>query len=51
MTKRFGDFNNGQNKKPKIDNIDDLWGDDFDAKDIDDCLMMATQIYNQVCIK
>ncbi|KAK5643469.1 hypothetical protein RI129_007314 [Pyrocoelia pectoralis] len=50
MSKRSGNcngFTSSDSKKPKIDNVDDLWGDDIDINDVDDCLMLAAQVYQQ----
>lgn len=50
MTKRNNnDFDENQAKKLKL-NIDDLWGEDFNAEDVDNCLMLATQICEQVSL-
>lgn len=47
MTKRNNEYQENPAKKSKLD-TDDLWGDDLDAADIDDCLMLATQVYQKV---
>lgn len=51
MTKRFGNFADNTAKKIKT-NLDDLWGDDLDLddKDVDDVLLLASQVYEQVGI-
>lgn len=49
MAKRQGNFESSASKKQKItDDLDDLWGDDPDIEDIDDCIMLATQAFEQV---
>lgn len=47
MTKRNSNFEENPPKKSKLV-VDDLWGDDLNAEDIDDCLLRATQVYQQV---
>ncbi|KAB0799388.1 hypothetical protein PPYR_07268 [Photinus pyralis] len=50
MSKRNGKFNGFKSesgKKQKMDNVDDLWGDDLDIKDVEDCFMLASQVCEQ----
>lgn len=46
MTKRVGEFGENDGKKQKLN--DDLWGDDLNVEDIDDCLELASQIIEKV---
>lgn len=47
MTKRNNNSQNGNSKKPKLDDdIEALWGDeDIDDSDLDDCFKLATQVF------
>ncbi|KAF5282193.1 hypothetical protein FQR65_LT02890 [Abscondita terminalis] len=51
MSKRLGnvnDFKLNNVKRAKVDQtLDDLWGDDLDIDDVDNCLMLATQMCQQ----
>lgn len=49
MAKRSNNFEGSLPKRTKIDeDINDLWGEDPDVDDLDDCIMLATQVLEQV---
>lgn len=49
MTKRGGEFDQKTNKKLKLEkDIEALWGDDIDGDALEDCINLASQIYEQV---
>ena len=47
MTKRVGEFGESDGKKQKL-NDDDLWGDDLNVEDVDDCFELASQNVEKV---
>lgn len=48
MAKRTKNSEGTPSKRAKIEDIDDLWGDDLDESVIDDCFQLATQVIEQV---
>lgn len=49
MSKRIGSIYENSCKKARL-SIDDLWGEDLDINDIDDCITLATQVCQTVSI-
>lgn len=51
MTKRVRNCDELYSKKPKLDqDIDALWGEDLDESALDDCIKLATQVFEEVDI-
>jgi hypothetical protein len=48
MSKRSIISKNVPPKKPRLDELNDFWDDDFDEDLIDDCFERATQAFNEV---
>ncbi|XP_018576354.1 uncharacterized protein LOC108914921 [Anoplophora glabripennis] len=48
MTKRSSEFDQKNNKKLKLEkDIEALWGDDIDGDALEDCINLASQIYQE----
>lgn len=49
MSKRAGSICDNNSKKARL-SFEDLWGEDLDINDIDDCITLATQVCQTVSI-